>query len=110
MRNDAVARREWSFRDSTISDNVKRREVRRCHMLREGVTLSFRRKGENVREPLYEMELRSSVPVEVAGSSFAFTWDFDYRDYEVGSANGRSADVGITQLCIVPSVAKKDYP
>lgn len=30
-------------------------------------------------------ELRSR-PEKVAGSSFAFTWDFDYRDYKVGSA------------------------
>lgn len=27
-----------------------------------------------------------SRPEEVAGSSFAFMWDFDYRDYKVGSA------------------------
>lgn len=32
-----------------------------------------------------EIELRSSIPEVVAGSSFAFTWDFDYHDYKVGS-------------------------
>lgn len=38
------------------------------------------------REPLYKMELRSSIPEEVA-VRLAFTWeDSDYRDYKVESA------------------------
>jgi hypothetical protein len=108
MCNDAVARRKWSFHDSTISDNVKRREVRRCHTLREGCyAVASQTPGETVCKmelrPLYPGGSGRQVRLPLRGISIiAIT--------KVGSTKGERqvrGDVGITQLCIVPSVAKK---
>lgn len=107
MRNDAVAPRKWSFHDSTISDNVKRCEVRRCHTLREGVTLSSHRNGEgtalqNGTTFHHPGDSNEAVRLPLREFSIITITKLDQR-----KANGRSADVGITQLCIVRPEAKK---
>lgn len=82
-----MTQRYHIVRTETRSETVSRRyaKVLRCRFT-------------DAMETLCKMEPASPTGRKLQGSAFAFTRDFDYRDYKVGTtrARDRHADVSIT--------------